>query len=178
MDWSEILNIVMKLFVFPVVGILLGYFVKFIKLKADELIAKTDSEVLAKYIRMAQDTIGACVVATNQTFVDALKQAGTFDKEAQKEAFRRTKEAILAILGEDAILYLTNLVGDLDTYLDTAIEAQVKVNRSYIPGPDQAVPGEVTTPTPEPRTYTVTGQLVDVDEYDDEDEEPVEEVNE
>lgn len=135
MNWSEFLNIVLKIFVFPVIGICLTQLVNFIKIKSNELITKTESEVLQKYIRMANETVAACVVATNQTFVDALKEQGKFDKEAQLEAFEKTKKAVLAILTDDAIVYLTNAVGDIDTYLTQLIEAQVKVNKTVLSHP-------------------------------------------
>jgi hypothetical protein len=36
---------------------------------------------------MATDTITNCVIATNQTYVNSLKEQGKFDEAAQKEAF-------------------------------------------------------------------------------------------
>lgn len=130
MEWSEFLNILIKVVIIPLLGVLSTFLVNFIKAKSNEAIARTDSEVLARYIRMAQETVSACVVATNQTFVDTLKVHGMFDKEAQEEALRRTKEAVMNILSHDAIEYLTTAVGDLDVYLNSLIEAQVKVNKT------------------------------------------------
>lgn len=106
MNWSEFLDIVLKIFIIPVIGILGTTLVAFIKAKSQELILKTKSATVAKYIRMAQETVTACVIATNQTFVDVLKKQGKFDKAAQQEAFERTKSAVLSILSADAIAYL------------------------------------------------------------------------
>jgi hypothetical protein len=36
---------------------------------------------------MLNRTITECVIATNQTYVETLKQQGKFDEEAQKIAF-------------------------------------------------------------------------------------------
>jgi len=36
---------------------------------------------------MLDDTITKCVIATNQTYVDSLKDKNAFDKAAQEEAF-------------------------------------------------------------------------------------------
>lgn len=137
MDWSAYLDIIIKLVVIPLLGVLSTFLVNFIRKKSEEAIARTDSEVLARYIRMAQETVSMCVVATNQTFVDVLKVKGAFTKEAAEEAFRRTKDAVLEILSQDAIEYLTTAVGDLDTYLNSLIEAQVKVNKT-VPNIDPA----------------------------------------
>ena len=157
MDWSTYLDMIIKLVIIPLLGVLSTFLVKFIQKKSDEAIARTDSEVLARYIRMAQDTVSMCVVATNQTFVDVLKNKGTFTKEAAEEAFRRTKDAVLDILSQDAIEYLTTAVGDLDVYLDSLIEAQVKVNKtvtnvgSVVPAePEPIIIAEPTVIYPEP----------------------------
>lgn len=133
MNWSEFLDIVLKVFIIPVIGILGTTLVAFIKAKSQELILKTKSETVAKYIRMAQETVTACVIATNQTFVDVLKKQGKFDKAAQQEAFERTKSAVLSILSADAIAYLQEAVGDIDVYLTSLIEAQVNANKILLP---------------------------------------------
>lgn len=132
MSWTEFLDVIIRVVIIPLIGVLGAHLVAFIKAKSQELINKNESATIAKYIRMAQETVTACVVATNQTFVDVLKQEGKFDQAAQKEAFERTKEAVWAILSEDAIHYLTEAVGDIDAYLATLIEAQVKVNKAVL----------------------------------------------
>jgi hypothetical protein len=49
-----------------------------------------DNELADKYVQMLTDTITACVIATNQTYVEPLKKQGKFDAEAQKHAFELT----------------------------------------------------------------------------------------
>ena len=56
---------------------------------------------------MLINTIETCVIATNQTYVDALKNKNAFTPEAQKEAFEKIKNAVLAILGEEGQKYLS-----------------------------------------------------------------------
>lgn len=129
MNASEIMSMVLKIFVIPLMGVLAANFIAFLKAKTDEWIAHTKSATAAKYIKMARETVAACVTATNQTFVEALKQQGKFDKEAQEEAFRRTKDAVLSILTADAQTYLVELVGDVDVYLNALIEAQVNTSK-------------------------------------------------
>ena len=74
-------------------------------------------------------TIENCVIATNQTYVEALKAAGKFDAEAQKTAFNMTKNAVMAILSDEAKKYLETAVGDLNEYITQQIEAAVNVNK-------------------------------------------------
>jgi hypothetical protein len=66
-----------------------------LRAKGSELKTKTDNEVLAKYIGMLTNTVTDCVIATNQTYVEALKKQGAFDAEAQKVAFDLTYKAVL-----------------------------------------------------------------------------------
>jgi hypothetical protein len=87
---------------------------------------------MSKYLDMVEKTVTNCVMTTNQTYVDSLKQEGKFDADAQKIAFDKTLDAVLAILSEDAKLYLTQIFGDLNVYLTNLIESQVKINKASI----------------------------------------------
>ena len=78
---------------------------------------------------MLDKTITDCVIATNQTYVEALKDKDAFTAEAQKEAFNKTYNAVLAILSDDAKEYLTNAFGDLEAYIKSKIEAEVNMNK-------------------------------------------------
>jgi hypothetical protein len=68
-------------------------------------------------------------MATTQTYVDALKKEGKFDGEAQKVAFSKTFDAVLAVLNDDAKEYLGEVVGDLTAYITNKIEANVKYSK-------------------------------------------------
>ena len=81
-------------------------------------------------MQLLGDTITNCVIATNQTYVEALKNKNAFDAAAQREAFNRTYNAVMDILSVDAINFLNNAVGDLDAYIKKTIEAQVNMNKS------------------------------------------------
>lgn len=123
----EILQQFFELCVIPLLGILTTYLVKLIRKKNEELDAKVSKEVSKKYIDMLADTITDCVISTNQTYVDALKAANAFDKEAQKKAFELTYNKIMNVLTEDAKEYLTTIYGDLEIYITTKIESEVKL---------------------------------------------------
>ena len=66
-----------------------------------------------KYLDMLNITIADCVLATTQTYVEALKKEGKFDLDAQKIAFTRTYENVMAILADEAKEYLQTAIGDL-----------------------------------------------------------------
>ena len=82
-----------------------------------------------KYIAMVTDTISACVIATNQTYVEALKKQNAFTAEAQKEAFQLTYNAVMAILTDDAKDYLAEIYGDVAAYITNKIEAEVNISK-------------------------------------------------
>ena len=129
-NWMELLYKIFEVALIPLLGVLVAYCVQFLRAKSAELGAKTDNEVLAKYIGMLTNTVTDCVIATNQTYVEALKKLGSFDVAAQKSAFELTRQAVLNVLSEDAKNYLTNIYGDLNTYIDNLIEAEVNRNNN------------------------------------------------
>ena len=129
MDYAELIKQIFEVCLFPLLGILTTFLIIFISKKAQEIKAKTNNELYNKYIDMLEQTIINCVIATNQTYVDALKAEGKFDAEAQKIAFQKTYDSVMAILSEDAKSYLNEAIGDLQTYIINQIEAQVNLNK-------------------------------------------------
>jgi len=128
-ETQAFLQQIWQLCIIPLLTVLTTYIVKFINKKSESLQRSTDNELYKKYITLLDDTIGRCVIATNQTYVDSLKNQNAFTKEAQEEAFKKTYDAVTAILSIEAKNYLQNAVGDLDTYIQNSIQAQVKINK-------------------------------------------------
>ena len=129
MEWLPLLYQILEVCVIPLLGILTAYVVKYINAKSAELQAKVENDTADKYIAMLDDTICACVVATTQTYVEALKKENAFTKEAQLEAFNLTFNAVMAVLSDDAKEYLTAIYGDLTAYITNKIEAEVSLNK-------------------------------------------------
>ena len=129
MEWLPLLYQILEVCIIPLLGILTAYVVKFINIKSSEIQNKVDNDTADKYITMLADTISACVIATNQTYVEALKKENAFTKEAQQEAFQLTFDAVMAVLTDDAKDYLTNLYGDLTAYITNKIEAEVNISK-------------------------------------------------
>lgn len=127
MEWTELLYQILEVCIIPLLGILTTYIVKYINKKSEEIQVKVDNELANKYILLLTDTITSCVVATNQTYVEALKKENAFTIEAQEEAFKKTYEAVMDVLTEDAKEYLTAVYGDLNKIIITKIEAEVNL---------------------------------------------------
>lgn len=130
MEWTELLTDIFEVCVIPLLGVLTAFFVKWVNAKSAEIQSNIDDATLRKYMDMLTQTISDCVIATNQTYVDALKQQGKFDLEAQKVAFELTSNAVLEILSAEAQEYLSNAVGDLNSYIIKKIEAEVNYNKA------------------------------------------------
>ena len=126
----EILYQIFELCIVPLLGVLVAYIVAYIKAKTKELTEISSNETLDKYLNMLSNTITKCVIATNQTYVDSLKAQGKFDGPAQKTAFLMTLDAVMDIMGEEAILYLNQVCGDITIYISNMIEAEVKAQKA------------------------------------------------
>lgn len=132
MDTMQLLQQIFQVCIIPLLGVLTTYLVMFIKKKTEVLQKENDNELYRKYIALLDDTITKCVIATNQTYVDSLKNKNAFTKDAQEEAFKLTYDAVMDILSRDAQDFLNNAVGDLNAYITNSIQAQVKLNKSEI----------------------------------------------
>lgn len=113
----DILNEIFRVCIIPLLGVLTVRLVTYINSKNIEIKTKVDSDLEKKYLDMLAETITNCVLATNQTYVDALKEKNAFDAEAQKEAFKRTLESVKNVLSVDALEYLSTTFGDINIYI-------------------------------------------------------------
>lgn len=129
MEWLPLLYQLLEVCIIPLLGILTAYVVKFINAKSAEIQAKVENDTADKYIAMLDDTICACVIATTQTYVEALKKGNAFTKEAQVEAFNLTFNAVMGVLTDEAKEYLTAIYGDLTAIITAKIEAEVQLNK-------------------------------------------------
>ena len=129
MDWANVVKQIFELVVFPLLGIGTTYLIVLINTKIKELKKQSDNDLEKKYLDMLNNTITDCVLATNQTYVNELKKQGKFDLDAQKIAFQKTYENVMALLTDEAKKYLAEALGDLQTYVNNKIEAEVLLNK-------------------------------------------------
>lgn len=125
MDLIQISGIILRFVLIPILAIGSKYLIAFVKVKIDEIISKSKDSMMQSYLTMLQQAVMDCVAATNQTYVESLKDQNLFDAEAQKQAFEKTFNAVMNILSEDAKQYLTENLGDLDLYVNNLIESSV-----------------------------------------------------
>lgn len=65
-----------------------------------------------------------------QTYVEALKKEGKFDKDAQLIALNKARDITLEQLSADSKKYITDNFGDLNEWVNTQIEAIINLLKS------------------------------------------------
>ena len=126
MDYVWFIEQIFITIIIPLLGILAIYVIKCVNAQAEKIKSQTDNELVIKYVDLLNDIIESCVVATNQTYVDALKAQGKFDNEAQKIAFEKTYNAVKEIISDEMVNVLAEVHEDLDAYIIALIEFMVK----------------------------------------------------
>lgn len=111
----------------PLIGILCSYGIAFMQKKVKEMQANAQNELFNKYSDMLMGIVETCVIATNQTYVDELKEQGRFGPEEHDIAYHKTFDAIKSLLTEEMQKVLTEVYTDLDFYISQLIQEQVNV---------------------------------------------------
>lgn len=124
--WNQIFTSI----ILPLLTALVGLAVVWLNKKRVELAAKIKDETAKKYYNLATDAVLKAVQYTTQTYVDSLKKSGTFTKEAQEEAFARSKMLAESMITQSAKEIITETYGDFNTWISTQIEATVKSTKS------------------------------------------------
>lgn len=133
MDLLTTLNEAFQVIIPMITTLLAVWLIIGIRKVAKETSEKSSSELVDKltdkYFKMLEKTVTNAVLATTQTYVEALKKENAFDKEAQEKAFNITYEAVMKVLTDEAKRYLEAAVGDLELYTKNLIEATVKLTK-------------------------------------------------
>lgn len=130
---KEILTELLIAVVTVCVPILANYAVRMIKKAAENAAADTDDIKIKSYIEEIASAISTAVSYTSQTYVDALKAAGTFTAEAQKEAFKKSLDTAISILSPAAAQFIDEIYGDIKEYITPMIEAEVRKQKIEAP---------------------------------------------
>ena len=78
-----------------------------------------------------ESIIENCVIETNETFVNKLKEKGEFTKEKQIEAFNKTFETAYSEISNDMIELLEDEGVNVANLITTLIEKMVKLRKRY-----------------------------------------------
>ena len=127
---NEFLTALLQAVLVAAVPVCAAFIGKGLKALADYLGQKSKSDTVRKYLAEVADAISTAVTFTSQTYVDALKKSGQFDKEAQEWALKVALAQAQRMLTEDAKEFLEEAYGDLSKYLEGRIEAEVRKQKT------------------------------------------------
>lgn len=114
----NIISVLMTAVVIPVISLLGAKLVSWLS-------TKIKNEKANKMIKTATEIVVSAVKTVFQTYVDALKKEGKFDKESQILALTKAKDIALSQMTEDVKEFIQTNYGELDLWLTTQIEATI-----------------------------------------------------
>lgn len=123
---ENILHDILFAVITATIPVLTYYLAKYLSMLFEKIKVGIDSEDTQESLSNIFNLILTVVSSTSQTYVDSLKASGTFDKEAQQEAFMKTKETILSLLSDNYKKIIEDIYGDIDAWLDVQIESAVR----------------------------------------------------
>jgi hypothetical protein len=153
---QDTLNIIIATVILPLLTVLVGYVVAFIGKKSKEIQENTQSAIAKKYIDFAEKTVIQVVDKIFQTYVDTLKDKGEWNEETAQIAYSMAKMEVLKLLTTQARDAITMMYSDLDAWLETQIEYNVKVIKiaTTTTTTISSVPATTTTTTTADSTVT------------------------
>lgn len=98
----------------------------------DFLNKKKESSKAAGYLADITSIVSSSVLTITQTFVETMKKEGKWTEAAAKEAKEKALVIIKTQLTPELIKYIVEHFGDLESYLNTAIESCVYKNKTML----------------------------------------------
>ena len=129
MDYNEILEVVIRVIIVPIIPLLALYLKLLIQTKINEIQSKIENQNLLKQLDIAKEVLESCVVETSETYVKSLKDQNKFDKDAQLIALEQTKSKFLSIINDGTKKALESAYGDYTKWIETSIENLIKTSK-------------------------------------------------
>ena len=130
---SEFVTELLRTVVLAAVPVCATFLCKGIAALAKYLTERTDDALMQKYLAEVSDAVQTAVAMLNQTYVDSLKQAGKFDEDAQRRALAKAYTKAEEMLTAEAREFLVRAYGDLDSYIISKVEAEVRAQKICAP---------------------------------------------
>lgn len=129
MDWNEVLSVVVKFVVIPILPLVTAYICAYIKNGITKLQIETDNEMVDKYLEIAETTLVDAVITVTETYVKALKENGEFDLQAQQVAMQKTIDMFNSIITEDCKEVLGEVYEDYNAWIHSRIESIIAATK-------------------------------------------------
>lgn len=126
MDFEQILMLIITTVLVP----LLSWGVSVLIKLADAKIALIKNATVQQAFVAARQELASAVTAavaeTQQTFVEAIKDEGQFDKVAAKQAFDKSYSRVIEIMSNSGMAVLEEATGALNKLITAEIEKAVR----------------------------------------------------
>lgn len=122
----ELLQDVLYAVIVAAVPILTKFVCDWLKSMLDANKAKIQNEKVRFVVENVTNMVASAVVTTTSTYVKNLKAENLFDKAAQEEAFKKTKDAVMAQITTESADIIEYAYGNLDVFIDNLIERFVE----------------------------------------------------
>lgn len=122
----ELLQNIVYAIIAAVVPILTKFVCDWLKSMLDANKAKIQNEKVRFVVENVTNMVASAVVTTTSTYVKNLKAENLFDKAAQEEAFKKTKDAVMAQITTESADIIEYAYGNLDVFIDNLIERFVE----------------------------------------------------
>ncbi len=126
---NEFLTELIQTIAVAAIPVCAAFLIRFLHRQSGLLSAQIESAQGRELLAEVTDAVSTAVAFTSQTYVDALKKDGVFDADAQKEALRCAFVKATELLSQPARIALRKAYGDLESYLLSRIEAEVKTQK-------------------------------------------------
>lgn len=123
---NEFLTTLLQAVLVAAVPVCAAFLGKGLKALANYLGQKSESDTVKMYMEAIADAVATAVTYTSQVYVDKLKETGQFTKENQREALGIAVAQAKNLLTAEAAAFLESAYGDLNEYLKSRIEAEVR----------------------------------------------------
>ena len=123
---NEFLTTLLQAVLVAAVPVCAAFLGKGLKVLANYLGQKSESDTVKMYMEAIADAVATAVTYTSQVYVDKLKETGQFTKENQREALGIAVAQAKNLLTAEAAAFLESAYGDLNEYLQSRIEAEVR----------------------------------------------------
>jgi len=114
------------------VPVLATYAGSALKQVAKKKAAETENVKVAGYLREIGDAVSDAVAATSQTYVDELKKARSFDKDAHSKAADQALVAAMQAIQPATMRFIESAFGSARLYLQAKIEAEVRKQKNEL----------------------------------------------
>ena len=125
MTTQELIQTILFVMATAIMPVVVKYVVAYLQTKSDILIDSFENETIREYADDAIECVLNAVIAVNQTFVESLKNSGSFTESSQREAFNKAKQLVLSLISDNSKKAIEKLYGDFNTWLDNQIEVCV-----------------------------------------------------